>query len=190
MSPYEVYRFYLAIKLHFTTEKYDVFLHRGRLKGENQEKFEKQSGINTKFKILSKNLTTPHDAVQYFVACFAYDADVFDTQQSDAASKLWKANKERSTQLIINDIENIVNKYGSVESCLENDPCKLQSLCAGGHVAIETAVALNRKYKFADSWKNNFAYKNLGLKIVKLDKFVKYREEKVNEILNYHVEEA
>ncbi len=189
MTPYEVYRFYLAIKLHFTTEKYDVFEHRGRLKGENQEKFE-SSGLNTKFRHLAKKLATPHDAVQYFVACFAYDANVFETDQADAADRLWRSNKERSTQLILDDIEKLIDNYGSVEATLENDPCKLQSLVSGAHINVETAVALNRRFKFTDTWKNNFAYKGLAVKIMKLDKFVKYREEKVNEILNCHVEEA
>ena len=71
---------------------------------------------------------------------------------------------------------------------LSGDPCKLMKEISGRRINIETAVAINRKLKFADSWKGNFTYPTLWLKIKKLDRFVKFNEqvifEKIDEIYN------
>jgi len=32
MDSFQVYRYYLALKLHFTTDNYDVFEHKGRVR--------------------------------------------------------------------------------------------------------------------------------------------------------------
>jgi hypothetical protein len=80
-----------------------------------------------------------------------------------------------TTQLILDDLESIP----SIEDYLSGDPCILQNKVSGGHINIETAVAINRVYKFSNSWKDNFVYSYLGLKIEKLDRFVSYNEEKI-----------
>lgn len=41
MEPYEVYRSYLALKLHFTTDAYDVIKQQGRVKASKQSFFKR-----------------------------------------------------------------------------------------------------------------------------------------------------
>ena len=36
MEPFEVYRHYLALKLHFTTDRYDIVKQQGRIKASKQ----------------------------------------------------------------------------------------------------------------------------------------------------------
>jgi len=36
MEPFEVYRYYLALRLHFTTDKYDAIKQQGRVKASRQ----------------------------------------------------------------------------------------------------------------------------------------------------------
>jgi hypothetical protein len=180
MDAFQVYKLYQAVRLHFTNEKYDIIVHRGKMKHCSESAFYEKPG-SRKFHFLSKQLADPQQAVQFFISCFAYDADVFDSTSADAAFFLWKKNKEMLTQLILDDIEQI----GDITSALSGDPCKLQQLVAGGHVNIETAVALNKFLNYSSSWKNNFAYKGLAGKIEKLNAFVKFNESKVNEVLQH-----
>ena len=179
MSPFQVYKIYLAAKLHFTTS-YDVFKYNGAVNAGSEEEF-LQKPFRHLFSKLSNRLKTPQEAAQYFVSCFAYDADVFTTYDADQAYTQWKKHREMMTQLILDDIETL-----HVPQCLEGNPCELQSLISGNKIQIETAVALNRVFKFSQDWKNNFVYSRLGVKIEKLDRFVKYNECKVNEFIKHH----
>ena len=36
MDPFLVYKMYLALKLHFTTESYDITKHRGAVRGKKE----------------------------------------------------------------------------------------------------------------------------------------------------------
>ena len=42
MTPYDVYRSYLALKLHFTTDQYDVIKQQGRVKTSKQAFFKRK----------------------------------------------------------------------------------------------------------------------------------------------------
>lgn len=185
MTSFDLYKLYLAIKLHFTSEKYDVVANRGRIKNCSETAFNEKP-ISKRFFFLTKTLSSSQEAAQFFVACFAYNADIFDSDAASQAFFTWKKNKEMMTQLILDDVE----KIGNIHFSLEGDPCKLQQLVAGGHVNIETAVALNKIFGFTANWKNNFAYKQLGIKIEKLNHFVKFNEKKIYEAVECYEQQA
>ena len=181
MNGYQVYRFYLAIKLHFTNQKYDVFETRGFVKNCTPESFLRKPGKGL-FEKLAKRFKEPKDIVQYFVANQAYDGDIFEPSEAEENFVRWKKHKEMTTYLIREDLEKIEDLF----AYLSGDPCKLMKEISGRRINIETAVAINRKLKFADGWKGNFTYPDLWLKIKKLDRFVKFNEqvifEKIDEI--------
>ena len=181
MNGYQVYRFYLAIKLHFTNPKYDVFENRGYVKNCTPESFQNRKGKSW-FGSLAKRFKEPKDIVQYFVANQAYDGDIFEPSIAEENYIRWKKHKEMMTYLIREDLEQI----DDLRSYLSGEPCKLMKELSGRRINIETAVAINRKLQFADSWKGNFTYPDLWLKIKKLDRFVKFNEqvifEKIDEI--------
>jgi hypothetical protein len=181
MSSYELYKLYLAIKLHFTVPSYDVFLTNGAVKGVTEESFNKK-GLRYRFNALSSQLKNTREAVDYFVACFAYGVDFFNASDADEARVRWRRNKEMTTQLILDDIDQL-----TLPKDVVGKSCRLQSLLQGKVLNIETGVALNNRYNFADDWLNfNFVYSGLGSKIKKLTKFVKYNEDKVNKFISEH----
>jgi hypothetical protein len=177
MTAYQVYRFYLAIKLHFTQEKYDVFAKRGAVKSCTVEEFNRKN-FRMRFEILAKKLKEPQQAVQFFVANQAYGGDVFDVENSETMWTRWRKHKEMTSYLIKEDLE----KIGDLNKSLSGSPCPLIKEVSAGRINIETAVAINRKLHFTGSWKqHNFAYPDLWLKIEKLDRFVKFNEETIFE---------
>lgn len=181
MTPYTIYRLYLAIKLHFTVKSYDVFVNNGSIRGPSEEEFNKK-GLRYRFNVLSNQLSSKRDAIEYFVSCYAYGVDVFNSDDADASYAKWKKHKEMTTQLILDDIDQL-----NLPADISGTTCKLQSLISGKSINIETGVALNNKYKFADEWvKSNFVYAELGSKIMKLTKFVKFNEDKVNKFISNH----
>jgi len=181
MRAFDIYKIYLAAKLHFTHEKYDLFVHNGRVRSCSEEEFS-QKPLSSKFRALEYKVKTPQEAAQHFVACFAYDADVFNPIESEEAHSKWKKHKEMMTQLILDDLDLI----GDVKLSLGGSPCKLQQLISGNQIKIETAVALNKFFHFTKEWKNDFTYKHLGVKIEKLNRFIKFNENKVYEAIKFN----
>lgn len=178
MNPYSIYKLYLAIKLHFTMDSYDVFVNKGAVRGPSEELFNKK-GLRYRFNSLSTQLKSPKEAVEYFVSCYAYGTDIFNPSDADESYKLWNKHKEMTTQLVIDDIEKLL-----LPNDIKGYTCRLQSLISGKSINIETGVALNNHYKFVDEWiKSNFVYAELGSKIKKLTKFVKYNEDKVKQFI-------
>jgi len=46
MEAFDVYRSYLALKLHFTTDKYDAIKQRGRVRATKQSFFKRTDLLN------------------------------------------------------------------------------------------------------------------------------------------------
>lgn len=177
MGAFELYKIYLAIKLHFTVDQYDVFKTNGAVKGVTEQSFN-QKGLRYRFLTLSKQFSSTRESVEYFVSCFAYGVDVFDNNSADEAYSTWKKRKEMMTQCILDDLDEIDSSW------FIGSPCKLQQMLQGKKINIETGVALNRVLNFADDWiKNDLIYGKLGSKIKKLDKFIKYNEDKVKQVI-------
>lgn len=184
MSPHQAYRFYLAIKLHFTKESYDVFETRGAVVSQSAEDFERDRKRG-RFAAIAREHSTPKEVVQFFVACFAYGVDIFDPQASYDAHLKWVKHKEMMTSLILDELDSI----DEIEPLLEGAPCKLMKMISGNHISIETAVALNRKLNFIDSWKSNFTHPTLYIRIKKLDRFISFNEEKVFRVVTSKMHE-
>lgn len=174
MSPYQAYKFYLAIKLHFTVDSYDVFETRGAVRVCSASAFETNK-MRGRFAFIAREHPEPKSIVQFFVACFAYSANVFDHQESKEAHAKWMKHKEMMTSMILDDLDTV----DDITSALVGTPCKLMKMISGGHINIETAVAINRKMNFVEGWKHNFTHPSLYIRIKKLDRFISFNEEKV-----------
>lgn len=181
MSPFDLYKIYIAIKLHFTVSSYDVFETRGAVRNVSEDSFSKK-GYRHRFNALTHQIKTAREAVNYFVSCFAYGTDVFNSSDADESYSRWRKHKEMMTQLILDDLETL-----NLPMDVQGSSCRLQSLISGKSINIETGVALNKRYGFADDWiKSNFVYGELGSKIKKLTGFVSYNEDKVNKFISDH----
>jgi hypothetical protein len=63
MNGYQAYKYFMAVKLHFTTEKYDLFEKRGRVSG-TQATFEKRNDRGL-FEKLADNFDTDQQLIQF-----------------------------------------------------------------------------------------------------------------------------
>lgn len=179
MNGYYFYKLCVAMRLHFTTDKYDIFEKRGAINC-SYESFLSKSNKGV-YEFIGSKFPSPQEATRYIVACFVYDVNLYDYHDGVEAMARWNKEREMTTQLILDDLDTLQLPF-----CLHGDPCELQRLVSGSQIHVQTAVALNRVYKFAEHWKNNFVYAKLGRKIEKLDKFVKFNEMKVNNVIKQH----
>lgn len=88
MSGVEAYTIYLALKLHFTSPKYDYFKYNGHIK-VNPEKFSVRRDRYF-FEKVAKNLSK-ENVVEFFVANFVKNPKIWVGNMNDENYTAWKS---------------------------------------------------------------------------------------------------
>lgn len=187
MTPFQVYKLYVAVKIHFTSEKYDIFERRGAVKC-TEEGFHSVRGKG-RFDQLARNvLKEPRDAVQFFVANQAYETNIFEHAESMASWVRWQRNKEMMTQLVLDDIHQLQEHHFPWMDVFKGEFPDVIKLVNRREINLETLVVLDRFYHFSSepNWKNNLIYPKISVKLNKLQKFITVNETSIMRALNEH----
>lgn len=197
MDGFKAYRYYMAIKLHFTTEKFNVFENRGNVKG-TRDTFNARNDRYI-FEKLANKYDTDREIIQFFVANFAYNGDnaIYEGKEAEDNFLTWNKRKQSISQVFIDDLATIlnyieVNKGSVFEFNNDKYPALLQ-LYMGGKVKIETLRIIDDIHPFLDKWAETpavqFVWANEMLRIKKLTGFVKYDKIKIDKIFKHFLEE-
>jgi len=185
---FKAYKYFMAVKLHFTTEKYDVFEMNGRVAG-SRVAFERRNDRGL-FEKLAKKFDNEQEFIQFLVSNFAYGhKNVVYSNESDEYYRTWMKRKESRTQHFTNDLTNIINhlemnripaeQLYSVETGMP----ELLNLYLGGHVSIETMVVLQDFDDYLTKWEPLIMlWHDSFLTIRKCTRFVKYDKIKLYSI--------
>lgn len=200
MDGFKAYRYYLAIKLHFTTEKFNVFENRGNVKG-SREAFTARNDRYI-FEKLARRYNTDRDIIQFFVANFAYgnESAIYEGQEADSNLLEWNKRKQSITKNFIDDLAALlthveINKLptSSIFDFNFNEYPAALKLYLGGKISIETLVIINELDHVVEHWLDNptvqHIWANELLRIKKLTGFVKYDKIKLGQIFKHFVEE-
>jgi hypothetical protein len=176
MDPFEVYKLYLALKLHFTTEKYDITKTRGAVKA-SEKAFLKRKDI-----IAMRKLARDYkkkEIIDLLVANFVSGdkwGGMFDTRSAEVY-KEWKARKARRDYQFEQDIELI--KLEMEKESISNpfvadsgQHALVYRLYLGKKISIETLVLLDKLFKMSDNGDDIFL-ESINLLIRKYRPFVK-----------------
>lgn len=190
MDGFKAYKYFMAIKLHFTTEKYDVFEMNGRVSG-SRAAFEKRND-RFLFEKLANKFSSDSKLIQYFVANFAYrHPNVIYSGDSDDYYNTWIKRKESRTQVFTNDLNKIVNYLSmnrlksDVLYSIEDGMPLLLNMYIGEHVTLETMVILQNFENYLLKWEPLIMmWNDQFLTIRKSNRFVKYDSNKLQSIYN------
>ena len=178
----------MAVKLHFTTEKYDVFEMNGRVAG-SRAAFDKRNDRGL-FEKLAKKFDNDQEYIQFLVANFAYGhKNVVYSNESDEYYRNWMKRKESRTQQFNADLSNIINHLemnripASQLYSVDTGMPELLNLYLGGHVSIETMVILQDFDNYLSEWEPLIMlWHDSFLTIRKCTRFVKYDKIKLSSI--------
>jgi hypothetical protein len=198
---FKAYRYYLAVKLHFTTEKYNVFETRGHVKG-TREAFNAKNDRYI-FEKLANKYSTDKDIIQFFVANFAYGHNevVYNIQESETNYLKWMKTKQSISKIFVDDLATMLTSIetsGILSTYLFNystdgDYPVALKLFIGGKISIETLRIIDDVYPILEAWKKNSAAASIWdtdfRRIKKLQGFVKYDSSKILNIFNHFREE-
>jgi hypothetical protein len=200
MDGFKAYRYYLAIKLHFTSEKFNVFENRGNVKG-TREAFTARNDRYI-FEKLANKYNDDREIIQFFVANFAYgnESAIYEGQQAEENLVEWIKRKQSITQRFIDDLATIlthteVNRLPqtSIFNFIDSAYPVTLELFVGGKVSIETLRIIDDFYPIIAKWQDNTSIKYIWnqelLRIKKLTGFVKYDRIKAEKIFSHFMEE-
>lgn len=195
MGGFKAFKYFQAIKLHFTSERYDVFEMNGRVTG-TRASFEKRNDRGL-FEKLAKKFDTDRELIQFLAANFAYGhRNVVYSVESDEYYKLWMRRKESITQVFKNDLNSIIshleksNISGEALFSIENGMPELLNMYIGGHVSLETMVILQNFDDYLSKWEPIIMlWHDHFLVIRKSNRFVKFKKDKLQSIYDNFINE-
>jgi len=200
MDGYKAYRYYLAIKLHFTTDKFNVFENRGSVRG-TREAFNARNDRYI-FEKLAIKYSDDKEIIQFFVSNFAYgnDTAIYAGQEAEDNFLLWNKRKQSITKVFVDDLAillthievNKLNNQSLFNFNHDEYPIALK-MFIGGKITIETIKIIDECTDIIDEWNKNASVKyiwdNEIRRIKKLTGFVKYDKIKINKIFDAFKEE-
>ena len=182
MKPFEVYRLYLALKLHFTTPGYDITKTKGAVKA-NYESFLRRKDL-TSIRKLARDYKRS-EVIELLVSNFIVDecANIFDSQFT-ANYKKWLTTQQRMLYNFNTDLDNILFRMekDQVKSAMnEGTHPLIFRMYMGRDVNLETLVMLEKLRPFVSKYKDDFVLESVCLLISKYKPFVRFDKDSVNQ---------
>jgi len=200
MDGFTAYRYYLAVKLHFTRDSYDIFEKRGAVK-YSREQFNKRNDKGI-FEKVARKYTKDSDLIQYYVSNIVYgnDSPVYEIEESERYYLNWIKRKESITHTFNNDLSVIINdayknklEKDSILGFTFNQQPSILTLFLGKRISLESVSILNDFIGLIDKWDSSGFVMNLWeseiKRIYKSKRFVKYDKEKIRPLVDKFLEE-
>lgn len=194
---YEVYRYYLALRLHFTTDQYDAIKQRGRVRASRQAFYKRKDLLS--IRKVAENYSNK-EIVDFLVANFTSGdrwGGVFDVNAKERYLN-WKKRIESLTYTFEKEIGKLSNycDTNNVEFNVlfeaKNEQGKVThpyiiKQYLRNSISIETLVILGKFYNFIDKLDNDLGndviWPDLSRIIKKYDPFLTIDKEKYARIL-------
>lgn len=197
MDEFSVYKMYLALKLHFTTDKYDAIQQRGKVRASRQA-FAKRNDLYS-IKKVSKTYSD-EEVANFLVANFVSGdrwGGIFDSEAGERYLD-WKRKMESLGYIFSNEIDRITtdleNNNKSFSEAFKNSngqhPYIIRSYLRKD-ISIETLVILDKVYPFLDNFDieitDKILWPDISRLIRKYKPFLKFNEEKFNGLLRRRI---
>jgi len=195
MTGFKAFRYYLALKLHFNNDKYNVFENKGNIK-YSYENFNSRNDRHI-FEKLARKFDTDKDLIQFLVANFAYGHDnmIFAIEEANEYYLEWQKRKQSISRIFKDDLNTIELESQknalSIDQIINftlNEYPSIIKLYLGKKIAIESISILNDLLDFIPKWKQNpsamLILESDIRRIEKLKGFVKYEQQKIKPIFN------
>tara|TARA_B100001113_G_scaffold276052_1_gene230613 strand:- start:3624 stop:4229 length:606 start_codon:yes stop_codon:yes gene_type:complete len=175
MDPFDVYKIYLALKLHFTTESYDITKHKFAAKGK-KETFMKRKDL-----IVLRKLARDFDRqtiIDILVANFVTGdrwGGMFDTEAMKTYDR-WKARQQSIGYTFEQDLNSIQTRMDIEkieDATVDTQHPLILKMLLGRQITLETVVILNKKLNFCNDYKDDLILKDTCLLINKYSPFMK-----------------
>jgi hypothetical protein len=190
MDGFRTFQYHIALKIHFTKQKFSVFENKGFLRG-SYETYLKRNDYFL-YEKLSNKYDTPQEIIQFLASNIMYNNQsiVYNLEDSEVNYNEYLRRKQSITKVFTDDMYTILNRHIPL-----TDYASLFNLFLGNKITIETFRILDDLTgNIIESLKQNqniiSLFDDVLLRAEKAKGFVLYKKEKVQPIyLSYLQEE-
>lgn len=191
MTPFEVYKNYLAFKNHFTKKEYDYFKYCGKSRA-SLDSFHKRKD---RFFFERTSRQKSDDEIKfYFVANFVECSDSQNLwigeiiKNGEGTYKEWLKKVQSLTYLFKTEVEVFFNKenFNNLFECRNSQHPELLKLYLQNAISLETMVILNLILNYVDNFDKKMTdpvWETVSLKIKKYTPFLNIDVEKYKKML-------
>jgi len=197
MDAFEVYKYYMALKLHFTTDKYDVIEQKGKVRASRQA-FAKRKDLFAINK-MAKNYSD-EEIANFLIANFVSGdrwGGLFDSEAKETYL-LWKKRVEGLSYIFSNDIDRIVTdleerklEFDSIFKVQKGEHPYIIKAYLRKDICIETLVILDKLNGLVNIFDNHIddtiVWPDISRLVKKYRPFLKIEREKYDRILRVRI---
>jgi hypothetical protein len=192
MDEFSVYKMYIALKLHFTTDNYDVIAQKGKVRASRQA-FAKRKDLYS-IKKVSKTYSD-EEVANFLIANFTSGdrwGGLFDSEASERYQE-WKKRTESLTYIFTNDLETLMLELEKENMRIEDafkitksqHPYIIKAFLRKT-ITLETLVILEKIFPFVGYFDKNIGddvmWPDISRLIRKYKPFLRFDKEKYNGI--------
>lgn len=189
MNGHRAFQHYLALKKHFSTDKYDIF-EKPRV-DIPEEVFNKRNDRKLWDHLTAVHPSTPF-LMDFMVANFAYGLPgfVYEIEAATENHKTWQKRRQSRIYTFETDahiIADMLTEHKISQSSFINfngpSPPLLLNMFLGKRIGLETMVILNDGLGYIDQWKGqmSFFFENEIRRIDKSQRFIRFNKEMVKD---------
>lgn len=185
MTPFEAYKLFLAVKMHFTQPDYDIFKYKAKVKA-TPSSFESR-----KDKLYFQKLSRKKNLQEYLVSNFIegevkWVGDLV-SEQSETIFKKWQARNESLTYIVTTEIQSLSDDFISYFKVENGQHPKLLRMYKQNKISIETLTILNQVLNFFSEWdkkiQDPIIWPSVRDKCLKYQQFLQYDRVKMKDLI-------
>ena len=120
MEPYDAYRYYMAIKLHFETDDYDAPRYNFKTSVKPQSFWKRKDKYH--FAKVGKKFDKPDELVQFYVSQFTNENKwIGDMLEGDKQYADWQKKNQSLSYIFQNDINTLAGKVENFDDLFSVD---------------------------------------------------------------------
>lgn len=191
LNGFELFKLSRVVKLHFTSEKYNIFNAKGKSRGLTFENYLKAIDYKL-YESTPLRFNDAHSCVQFLVANQAYKHTnpIHDLSVSERNYHIWNKRRQMISNVFREDLSNISlhmdkkdKPFASIFDSSGSLP-ELFKIYLSGVISIESMYLINKMHPYLERWRsaNSLIWDKDFLLIEKLDKFVEYDKDVITKI--------
>lgn len=189
MEPFDAYRYYQSMKLHFESKTYDAAKYNFKTSA-SQKSFWKRNDKYHFAKVAKRFKDTP-ELIGYYASHFVNGTKwIGEMLNSEEAYQSWLKRMQSISYIFEQDLNHLSLEYGSFDSMLMPDDSshpKIITAYLQDEISIETVVIINKLTGFMDKADKEITetilWPDISLKIRKYDPFVRVKLDNMKKIV-------
>lgn len=189
MEPFDAYRYYQSMKLHFESKTYDAAKYNFKTSA-SQKSFWKRNDKYHFAKVAKRFKDTP-ELIGYYASHFVNGTKwIGEMLNSEEAYQSWLKRMQSISYIFEQDLNHLSLEYGSFDSILMPDDSshpKIITAYLQDEISIETVVIINKLTGFMNKADKEITetilWPDISLKIRKYDPFVRVKLDNMKKIV-------